>query len=118
MLHVPNQVPIKQTRVQILLDSMDCCTDPKECARLAEISNEALGMLNSFEDTVADLLPACSAAAKVYKKRKGAQISGIRGSLKGGTDPKTGVKLRYYKPTEYKVLSMEDKDKLRKIRTE
>ena len=47
-LHVPDQVPIKGTRVQSLIDSMDGCTDPKVCARLAAISNEYLGILNSF----------------------------------------------------------------------
>ena len=85
---------------------MDGCTGPKLCARLAAISNEALGMLNSFEDAVAHLLQACPIAAKVFKKRKGAQISGICGGLKGGTGPKVGVKLRYYKPTKYKSLYM------------
>ena len=55
-LHVPDQVTIERTRVQSLLDSMDSCTDPKVYARLAEISNEALGMINSFEDAVAHLL--------------------------------------------------------------
>ena len=86
---------------------MDSCTNPKVCARLAAISNEALGMLNSFEDAVSHLLPACSVAAKVFKKRKGAQISSKGGGTKGGTGPKMGVKLCYYKPTEYKYLSME-----------
>ena len=98
-MHVPDQVPIERTRVQSLLDSMDGCTDPKVCVRLVAISNESLGMLNSFEDAVAHLLPACPVAAKVFKKRKGAQISGICGGLKGGTGPKTGVKIRYYNPT-------------------
>ena len=69
-LHVPDQVPIKQNRVQILLDSMDGCTDPKLYARLAAISNEALGMLNSFEDSVAYLFPECPVVGKVFKKRK------------------------------------------------
>ena len=73
------------------------------------ISNEDLGMLNSFEDDVAHLLPAWHVTDKVFKKRKSAQISGIGGGLKGGTGPNTGVELRYYKPTEYKTLSMEDK---------
>ena len=58
-LHVPDQVPIKRTRVQSLLDSMDGCTDPKVCARVAAISNEALEMLNNSENDVAHLLPAC-----------------------------------------------------------
>ena len=105
-LHVTDQFPIERTRAQILLDSMDGCTDTKVCARLEAISNEALGILNSFEDAVTLLLPACPVAAKVFKKRKGAQISGIGGSMKGGTGPKTGVELRYYKSTEYKSLSM------------
>ena len=78
---------------------MDGCTYPKVCARLAAISNYSFGMLNSFEDAVTHLLPAYPVSAKVFKKRKGAQISGIGGSMKGGTGPKTGVELRYYKPT-------------------
>ena len=61
---------------------MDDCTDPKEFARLTAIYYEALGMLNSFEDDVAHLLPACPVFAKFFKKRKGAQISGIGGGLK------------------------------------
>ena len=85
---------------------MDGCTDPKVCARLASISNEALGMLNSLEDSIAYLHPECPVAAKVFKNRKGAQISGIGGGLKGGTGPNMGVKIRYYKPTEYKTISM------------
>ena len=115
LLHVPDQVPIKQTRVQSLLDSIDGCTDPKVCTRLAAIYNEVLCMLNSFEDAVAHLLPSCPVAAKVFKKRKGAQISGIGGGLKGGTGPKTGVELRYYNPTDYKYLSMKDKFELREL---
>ena len=38
--------------------------------------------------------------AMVIKKRKGAHISGIGGGMKDGTGPKTGVKLRYYNPTD------------------
>ena len=79
---------------------------------MAAISNGALGMLNSFEDAVSHLLPACPIAAKVFKKRKG---DGIGGGMKGGTGPKTGVKLHYYKPTEYKYLSMEEKYELGEI---
>ena len=38
--------------------------------------------------------------------------------MKGGTGPKTGVELRYYNPTEYKSLSMEEKDELSELRPE
>ena len=107
-----NQVLIEQIRVQSLLDSMESCTDTKVCARLAAISNEALGTLNSFEDAVAHLLPACPVAAKFYKKLKGAQISSKCGGLKVDTGPKTGVELRHYKPIEYKNLPTEEKDEL------
>ena len=57
-LHVPEQVTIERTIFQSLLDSMDGCTNSKVCARLAAISNEALGMLNIFEYAVAHLLPS------------------------------------------------------------
>ena len=75
-------------------------------------------MLNRFEDAVAQLLQECHVVAKVFKKRKGTQISGIGGGLKGGTGPKMGVELRYYKPTEYKSISMEEKDELMELRPE
>ena len=97
---MPDQVHIKRTKVQSLLDSMDSCIDPKVCARLTAISNEALGIINRFEDAVSHLFQACPVAVKVYKKRKGAQISGIGGGLNGGTGPMTGVELLYYKPIE------------------
>ena len=103
-LQVLDQVPIELTIVQSLLDSMDGCTDPKVCASLEAISNESLGMLNNFEDADSHLLPLCSVAAKVFKKRKGSQIPGICGGLKDGTGPNTGVKISYYKPTDYKNL--------------
>ena len=35
--------------------------------------------------------------------------------MKGGTGPKTGVELHYYRPTEYKSLSMEEKHELRDL---
>ena len=38
--------------------------------------------------------------------------------MKGGTGPKTGVKIRHYKPTEYTTLSMEEKDELRELHPE
>ena len=40
------------------------------------------------------------------------------GVLRGSTGPKTGVKLRYYKPTGYKTLFMEEKYEIREIRPE
>ena len=48
-------------------------------------------MLADFEKSVAHLLPACPVAAKVAKKIKNANISGLGGNLKAGTGPKTGV---------------------------
>ena len=52
------------------MDSVEGCTDPKICARVAAISNEASGMMADFEKAVSHLLPACPVAAKVSKKRK------------------------------------------------
>ena len=52
------------------MDSVEGCTDPKICERVAAISNEASGILDDFEKAVAQLLPACPVEAKVAKKRK------------------------------------------------
>ena len=55
------------------------------------MSNEANGMLADFELAVDHLLPSCPIAAKVAKKRKNDQISGLGGNFKASTGPKTGV---------------------------
>ena len=79
--------------MKILLDSIDGCTNPKMCTRVAAVSNEALGMIDNFELAVAHLLSACPVASKTKNKRKNAQISGVGEGLKPGTGPKTGVEL-------------------------
>ena len=67
---ITEQIPNARTRVQSLLDSVEGCTDPKICARVAAISNEASGILADFEKSIAHLLPACPVAAKEAKKEK------------------------------------------------
>ena len=94
------------------MGSVEGCTDPKICARVAAISNEASGMLADFEKSVAHLLPECPVAAKVAKKRKNANISGLGGNFKAGTGPKTGVELHYHKPPEFAKLSNEQREEL------
>ena len=84
-------MPNPCTQVQSLLDSIEGCTDPKICARVAEVPNEANGMLADFELSFARLLPVCLVAAKVANKRKNTQISGLVGNFKAGTVPKTVV---------------------------
>ena len=69
-------------------------------------------MLADFEKAVAHLLPACLVAAKVAKKRKNANISGLGGNFKAGTGPKTGVELSYHKPPEFSKLSNEQREEL------
>ena len=73
-------------------------------------------MLADFEKAVAHLLPACPFAAKVAKKRKNANISGLGGNSKAGTVPMTGVELRYHKPPESSKLSNEQRDGLLDLR--
>ena len=67
--HITEQIPKARTRVQSLLDSVKGCTDPNICARVADISNEASGMLADFEKAVAHLLPTCPVATKSSKKK-------------------------------------------------
>ena len=73
-------------------------------------------MLAEFEKSVAHLLPECPVAAKVEKKRKNANISGLGGNFKAGTGPKTGVELRYHKPPEFAKLSNEEREELMDLR--
>ena len=42
--HMTEQVPNPRTRVQSLIGSIEGCTDPNICARVAAVSNESNGM--------------------------------------------------------------------------
>ena len=96
--HVTEQVKNPRTRVQSLLNSIEGFTDPKICARVAAVSNDANGMQADFEWAVAHILTACPVSAKVSKKQKNSQISGLGVNFKAGTGPYTGVELRYHNP--------------------
>ena len=113
---ITEQIPNARTRVQSLLDSVEGCTDTNICARVADISNEASGMLADFEKAVAHLLPACPVAAKLSKRRKNANIYGLGGNFKAGTGPKTGVELCYQKPPEFSKLSNDQREELLDLR--
>ena len=102
--------------MQILLDSIDGCTYPKMCSRVAAVSNEALGIIYNFELAVANILPACHVASKVNDKRKNDHIYGVGGYLNPGTGPKTGVELRYYKPHELFNIAAEEVAELTRLR--
>ena len=114
--HVIEQVPNPHTRVQILLNSIEGCTDPKICARVAAVSNYANGMQADFELDVAILFPACPVAANVAQKRNNYQISCLGGNFTAGTGPNTGVELRYHKPPEFSQLSDAQRDELLELR--
>ena len=110
--HVTEQVPNPRIRVQILLDSIEGCTNPNICARVATVSNEANVMQADFELAVAHIPPACTVTAKVNKKQKNAQIYGLGGNFKACNGPKTGAELRYHKPPEFAQLSDSQRDEI------
>ena len=93
------------TRGQSLLNSIEGCTDPNICARVAAVSNEANGMQADFELAVAHLIPVCTVSAKVAKKQMNSQISRLGGNFKAGTGPKTGAELWYHNTPEFAQLS-------------
>ena len=102
--YMPHQVPLPTTRVQSLLDSIDDCQDPNIAARRAAITIEHNRMHDDWEAAVAHLLPACPVAAKLHKKRKNAEVSGVGGAL-DRVGPKTGVEFRWYKKHELRALT-------------
>ena len=114
--HVTEQVKNPRTRVQSLLNSIEGFTDPKICARVAAVSNDANGMQADLEWAVFYLLPTCPVAAKVSKKRKNYQISGLGGNFKAGTGPYTSVELWYHYPPEFAELSDAQRDELLELR--
>ena len=113
-LHVTEQLPNEHTRVQSLLDSIDGCTDPKICSRIANINDDSNAMHDDWEAAVAYLLPVDPVAKRQNgSKRKIGNISSMdSGGMKVGTGANTGVELRYHKGNAYNNLIREDKNEL------
>ena len=110
--HVDFQLPTTHTRVGYLLDNI-VNSDPDLRAALANIRINMNGMRSDFEGAVAHLLPVCPYTKHQNEKggtKPKAQISDV--TLKGAHDSRTGVDLRWYKHSEYKKLSKEQKDEL------
>ena len=115
-MHSTEQIPNPRTRVQSLLDSIEGCTDPKVCTRVAAISNETNNMLDDFEAAVAHLIPVCPVASKFGNKPKNVCISGVGGNIKSGTGPKTGVEIHFYTSNEYRKLSADERKEPKELR--
>ncbi|KAL3933286.1 MAG: hypothetical protein SGARI_003740 [Bacillariaceae sp.] len=127
-LHVQFQLPSGYTRVNYLLDGIECA-DPGLQAAMAVIKNDDVKK-NDFELASSYLLPFDPVAKKLNdKKRPNAEISAVKsaksvkkarvasvsgsGKLSRG---KTGVEFRFYRQEEYHTLSPEQKDELRLYR--
>ena len=127
--HVNFQLPNGHSRVGYLLQGIHC-SDAELQAAMASIKADKAddGMRNNFEAAAAHLLPADPVARKraaIGTKRGSAQISDTTAldtvADIGATQAKpsignTGVHLRYYKASEYKKLSEEQKAELREWR--
>lgn len=110
--HVDFQLPTEHTRVGYLLDNIQH-TDGALVAALAQIRLNNNGMRSNFELAVAYLLPVCPYAKSRRgkdKKNPHAQISET--VLKGKSQSKTGVDFRWYKPEEWRQLTIPQRKEL------
>ena len=125
--HVQYQLPNEYSRVGFLLDAIQC-SDAGLQAAMASVRTDhtANGMRNNFETAAAHLQTydpvANKRAANSSGKRSNALVSTAEGDGKevevSGTIGKpsigkTGVHLRFHKPSEYKYLTKEQKQELR-----
>ena len=122
--HVQYQLPNEHSRVGFLLEVIQC-SDAGLQAAMASIKtdNGPEGMRNNFEATDAHRLPYDPVAKKRSngQKRGAAQISTVMdptpNTSKKPSIGKTGVHLRYYKTGEYRNLTNEQKEELKKWRS-
>ena len=110
-LHVNFQVPSQHSRVGYLLDNITN-NDPDLRAALASIRVNTNGMRDNFERAVAFMLPVCPYTKHKTNQRRTrhASISDVR--LKGKSDSKTGVDLRWHTKEEYSKLTKEQRAEL------
>ena len=119
--HVQYQLPNEHSRVGFLLEAIQG-SGPGLQAAMASIKtdNGLEGMRNKLEATAAHLLSYDPVAKKRSsgQKRGSAQISSVMDTsnttMKKPSIGKTGVHLHYYKTGEYRNLTREQKDELRK----
>ena len=131
---VPHQLPNERTRVIHLMDAIQC-SDASLQAAIAHIksqSDDPDGMGNKFEDASAYLLQFCPVAKRskssstnthnissVDMESRPSYTNNNRNNRKRKPNKgDTGVELRYYKPQEYRKLSSEQIEELRKWRQE
>ena len=125
---VPHQVPNERTRVIHLMDAIQSSDAPLQAAiaHIKSQSDDPNGLGNNFEEAAAYLLQFCP----VSKKRKTSSsertynVSSVGVTTDDGKKKvkpnkgETGVELRYYKPKEYRKLSTEQVEELRRWRKE
>ena len=120
--HVNFQLPNEHTWVGYLINAIEC-NDAKLQAAIANIKNNKAGKRVDFEAAVMFLLPTCLVTQKLQKtyKRGVSEISltTTKGSSFGSKSGigERGVQFRYYKPNEYKKLTLEQIDKLKRWRS-
>lgn len=126
--HVPFQLPNEYTRIGYLLDAIKN-SDPELQASMAAIRMDTVGpdaKRNNFENTVAFLLPSDPVARRrkdndrASVSETNANISALDNTGKGAkvSVGKTGVALRFYKKSEYRKLTDEQKLELKEWRAE
>ena len=124
--HVDYQLPNGHSRVGFLLEGIQN-SDAQLQAAMAAVRGDTdpNGMRYNFELAAAHIIPADPVARKRQAGTKrgageisglGAEIAGVEGANKKASIGKTGVHLRYYKFSEYKKLTKEQKDELREWR--
>ena len=119
------QVPDQRTRVGYLIENIKCAdSDVKAAIAAIKLDDNPTGLRNDFERAVALLIPCDPVAKKRKGKRPIADVAAANatvasasgGGLKSGIG-KTGVSLRYHKPTEYAKLNKEQRTELREWRS-
>lgn len=120
------EVPSERARVEYLLKGVAECNDIQFKSMIATIQSQEddeNGPYSSFEKTAALLLKVCPVAKKSNSKKvrfntegaaASAEVQSLASSIKKG--PKTGVDIRYYKPEEYRNLTVEQKKELRECK--
>ena len=109
-IHVNFQLPTEHTRVGHLIDNITH-NDPDLRAAIASIRINTDNMRSDFEGAVTALLPV-DPYIKSRAKKGGAEISDV--TLKGISQSKTGVDLRWHTKEEYSKLNSEQRQELYK----
>ena len=110
----------QRERVNFVLDGIltsDAGLQAAMAGVRADAPEDGTGKQDNFEAAASYIIPFDPVSKRRGTKRTNHEVAAATPDLSTNKGPKTGVELRFYKPSEYRCLSSEQKKELKELRS-